>query len=191
MPPCSVRRWYLCIRNRNMSVACWTNSSVASLLWAAVGPWCQCWNIKSNEGKTQAIYFPKRRRMPGDDLQLNGRNIPFVNSVKYLGVIFDRRMRWRLHIKKTAAKASGTYIRTYCTLKSKHLGANLKLIVYRALIRSIKTHACPTWEFAANTHLIKLQRLQNRVLRTVGNLDRRTPVPDLHWRSKFYTCMIT
>jgi hypothetical protein len=27
---------------------------------------------------------------------------------------------------------------------------------------------------------LKLQRLQNRVLRTVGDLDRRTPVRDLH-----------
>jgi hypothetical protein len=77
----------------------------------AVGSWCQCWNIKINEGKTQAIYFSKRRRMPGDDLQVNGRNIPFVNSVKYLGVIFDRRMTWRSHIEKFAAKALGTYIK--------------------------------------------------------------------------------
>jgi hypothetical protein len=42
------------------------------------------------------------------------------------------------------------------------------------------TYACPIWEFAADTHLLKLQRLQNRVLRTVGDLDRRTPVRDLH-----------
>jgi hypothetical protein len=45
--------------------------------------------------------------MLGNDLQLNGRNIPFINSVKYLDVIFDRRMTWGLHIEKTAAKAFG------------------------------------------------------------------------------------
>jgi hypothetical protein len=76
----------------------------------AVGSWCQRWNMKINEGKTQAIYFSKRGRMHGDDLQLNGQNIPFVNCVKYLGVIFDRRMTWRLHIEKSAAKALDTYI---------------------------------------------------------------------------------
>jgi hypothetical protein len=146
----------------------------------AVGSWCQRWNIKINKGKTRAIYFSKRRRMPGDDLQLNGRNILFVNSVKYLGVIFDRRMTWRPHIKKIAAKALGTYIRTYSIFKSKHLNANIKLIMYRALIRSIMTYSCPIWEFTADTHLMKLQRLQNRVLRAIGNLDRRTPVRDLH-----------
>jgi hypothetical protein len=42
------------------------------------------------------------------------------------------------------------------------------------------TYACPAWEFAAETHLLKLQRLQNKILRTIGKLPRRTPVRDLH-----------
>jgi hypothetical protein len=36
------------------------------------------------------------------------------------------------------------------------------------------------WEFAANTHLLKLQRLQNKVLRTTDNFPRCTPVRELH-----------
>jgi hypothetical protein len=42
------------------------------------------------------------------------------------------------------------------------------------------TYACPAWEFAAESHLLKLQRLQNKVLRTIGNFQRRTPVRDMH-----------
>jgi hypothetical protein len=42
------------------------------------------------------------------------------------------------------------------------------------------TNACPAWEFAAESHLLKLQRLQNKVLRTIGNFPRRTPVHDMH-----------
>jgi hypothetical protein len=41
------------------------------------------------------------------------------------------------------------------------------------------TYACPAWEFAAGNNLLKLQRLQNKVLRTIGNFARRTPVRDL------------
>jgi hypothetical protein len=36
----------------------------------AVGSWCRRWDIKINEGKPQAIYFSRRRKMPKDDLQL-------------------------------------------------------------------------------------------------------------------------
>jgi hypothetical protein len=42
------------------------------------------------------------------------------------------------------------------------------------------TYACPTWEFAADSHLLKLQRLQNRALRTTGGLPRCTPTRSLH-----------
>jgi flagellin-specific chaperone FliS len=42
------------------------------------------------------------------------------------------------------------------------------------------TYACPAWEFAADSHLSKLQRLQNNIFRTIGNFPRRTSVHDLH-----------
>jgi hypothetical protein len=54
---------------------------------------------------------------------------------------------------------------------------------------SVMTHACPTWEYAAGAHHLKLQRLQNRVLRATGNLDRCTPVRELHVAFKIpYVC---
>jgi hypothetical protein len=42
------------------------------------------------------------------------------------------------------------------------------------------TNTCPAWEIAADTHLSKLQRLKNKVLRTIGNFPRCTSVGDLH-----------
>jgi hypothetical protein len=42
------------------------------------------------------------------------------------------------------------------------------------------TYECPAWEFAANIHLVKLQRPQNKIPRTTGNFPRPTPVRELH-----------
>jgi hypothetical protein len=42
------------------------------------------------------------------------------------------------------------------------------------------TYASPAWEFAADTHLLNLQRLPNQVLCTIGNFPRCTPTRDLH-----------
>jgi hypothetical protein len=42
------------------------------------------------------------------------------------------------------------------------------------------TYACPAWESAAETYLLKLQRLHNKVLRTIGSFSRRTSVRDMH-----------
>jgi hypothetical protein len=46
------------------------------------------------------------------------------------------------------------------------------------------TYDHPAWKFAAASHLLKLQRLQNKILRTTGNFPRHTPVRDLHMAFK-------
>jgi hypothetical protein len=123
----------------------------------AANSWCERWNVKINEGKTEAIYFSRRLRVPEDMLQLNGWDIiPFVNNVTYLGITFDRRMTWRLHIERTLTKALRTYLRTYSLFKSERLSTNIKLKLYKAPIRSVMTYACSTWKYAATAHLLKL-----------------------------------
>jgi hypothetical protein len=49
---------------------------------------------------------------------MNGSNIPFVNRVKYLGIIFDKKIAWRPHIEMTEAKAFRTFTRVYAIFKS-------------------------------------------------------------------------
>jgi hypothetical protein len=142
--------------------------------------WCERWNIKINEDKTQWIYFSHSRRPPVSRLTVNGKDIPFVSSTKYLGVIFNMKITWRLHIQMIEAKAFRTFIRVYSLLKSEQLSANIKLTLPKALIRSVMTYASPAWEPAAETHLIKLQHLQNKVLCTTDNFPRCTPVCELH-----------
>jgi hypothetical protein len=63
------------------------------------------------------------------------------------------------------------------------LNANIKLTLHKALICSVMTYACPAWEFAADAYYLKLQRPQNRGLRTFGHFlnalrsARITPTP--------------
>jgi hypothetical protein len=42
------------------------------------------------------------------------------------------------------------------------------------------TYACPAWEFAADTQLLKFQHLQDKVLLTMGKSPKCTPVHELH-----------
>jgi hypothetical protein len=97
------------------------------------------WNITINEDKTQVICISHTLWPPEAHLTLNGRNIPFVNHVKYLGVIFHKRITWRLHIEKIEAKAFRTFIRIYSLFRSDRLSANIKLTLHKALISSVMT----------------------------------------------------
>jgi hypothetical protein len=78
------------------------------------------------------------------------------------------------------AKAFRTFIRIRSLFKSERLSASIKLTLHKALIRSVMTYACPAWKLAADTYLLKLQCLRNKVLRTTGMFPRCTPVRDLH-----------
>jgi hypothetical protein len=97
-------------------------------------------------------------------------------AVNLSALRIERALLSMLHIKTIEAKAFRAFIRTYYLFKSERLTANIKLTLHNALIRSIRTYGCPAWEFAADTHLLQLQLLQNKVLRTTDNFLRRTPV---------------
>jgi hypothetical protein len=64
--------------------------------------------------------------------------------------------------KTIEAKACRTFIRVYFLFRIEELSANIKPSLHKALITPIMTYVFPAWEFAADTHLLKLQRLQNK-----------------------------
>jgi hypothetical protein len=70
------------------------------------------------------------------------------------------------------AKAFRTFIRIYSRFKSERLSANIEITIHKTLIRSVITYACPSWELAADTYLLKLQSLQNKVPRTIGKISK-------------------
>jgi hypothetical protein len=103
-------------------------------VWPSVAMWFDFDLELTVKDKTQGIYFSHSRRPSESHLTLNGRNIPLVKSVKYLGVIFDKEVTWRLHIEMIEAKAFRTFIRIYFLFGSERLCTNIKLTLYKALI---------------------------------------------------------
>jgi hypothetical protein len=81
----------------------------------------------------------------------NGWNILFINHIKYLNVIFDKRITWELHIEMIETKDFRTIIRICSLFKSECLNANIKLARHKALFRLVMTYACPAWKLVADT----------------------------------------
>jgi hypothetical protein len=54
------------------------------------------------------------------------------------------------------------------------------LTLHEDLRKYIMTYACPAWEFAADTNVMKLQRLQNKGFRTFGKFPKNVPIRDTH-----------
>jgi hypothetical protein len=137
------------------------------------------WKIKVNETKTEAILLTKLRDIPRD-FKIRGTQVEFKQCVKYLGVHIDSRLTWATHIKTINQTAKHRLGRFYRLLRSPQLSDNLKLLLFKAIIRPCLTYACPVWQTAAKSNISKLQITQNKCLRVCLSLPRRTPIDSLH-----------
>jgi len=114
---------------------------------------CECWNINMSGAKLKPSISPISESWFRPLLCWMDRTIPFVDHVKYLGVIFDKTIVWWLHIETVATIAFRTFLCTYPLSISRHLRITFKLTLHKAVIRSVMTYVCLAWEFAAATFL--------------------------------------
>jgi hypothetical protein len=147
-------------------------------------PWFQKWRIKVNTNKCTSTLFSKRLRDYRHNIhpvKIFNENVTLSNTTKYLGVILDSKLTYRAHISSLLRKANCRLKQLFPILnKSSSIDINLALIVYKSLLRSILTYASPSWGYAANTYINKLQMFQNKVLRIITKLPRVTPIKTLH-----------
>lgn len=147
------------------------------------------WKIKINAAKTQAIIFPfnkSPKRVPTISLSVDGMEIQIQDSVKYLGIIFDKKLIFKKHILETCNKAvkCGRALYPLLNRKSK-LNIKNKLLLYKMCIRPILSYGCQIWSSrVAKTNLKCLQIIQNKNLKTIFKLNRRYSTALLHSNSK-------
>lgn len=146
------------------------------------------WKIQINPSKTQATYFTNRRAqryLPQRNLRHNNSELEWKSDTKYLGVNLDKKLKFTIHIDQTVKK-SHQIIRTLYPLinrKSK-LNLNNKLLLYKSVFRPVITYGCPTWGNCAQTHLKRIQIVQNKVLKLMLNLPFFHSTVALHEEAK-------
>jgi hypothetical protein len=60
--------------------------------------WAKKWKIILSPSKSTAVLFTLRRPNNPPSLVLNGDNIFWSPTIKYLGVILDKKLTWNPHI---------------------------------------------------------------------------------------------
>lgn len=72
-----------------------------------INKWCEDNGLKLNAIKTQVIIFSRKNniRLPRP-IKLQGIEVEFHNTVKYLGIHLDNRLNWHKHINTTAKKCT-------------------------------------------------------------------------------------
>lgn len=138
------------------------------------------WKIKLNELKTEAILFTKRRPIL-DEFYIDNIRISWSDSVKYLGVFLDSKLNFTKHINYIITKAISGLIKLYPLFnRHSHIRPHIKLLLYKVLIRSGLTYACPVWSITCKSNVNKLQITQNKFLRLVGNYRKWSMISVIH-----------
>ena len=142
------------------------------------------WKIKLNLKKTACILFTNKRSkklLPQTNLNLGASNVPWVDSIKYLGVYLDQRLTFQSHVQNTTEKISKTIRILYPFINRKsHLSVEYKLLIVKSIFIPILLYGCPVWGDCAPTHIKKLQIAQNKVLKLCLDLPYYFSTTKLH-----------
>lgn len=129
-------------------------------------------NLSLNPSKCAAIFFGSKCNVTVKNemqFKIDDATIPTVDSYKYLGVILDSQMKFKLHVNSICQK-------TYCSMKL--LYSNRRIINF-----NIRKQLCDTlvlshvnycslvyWNCLDVIHKSRLQKIQNTCCRFVFNL---------------------
>ena len=128
--------------------------------------WAANWRVKINPRKTQAILLGGR--INPRPLHYEGTDINWSPTAKYLGVTLDRNLTWKSHIDSAIAKTlrATTAIRSLLIPRNQLHLANRRLL-WAAALRPMLLYAAPALASAARCHINRLERVQNKTMRTI------------------------
>ena len=133
-----------------------------------------------NPEKTSVVHFTRRRTANRRPFTIFDEPLQFTAYARYLGVDLDSKLTFQQHIQTVAKKATNRLLAIYPLLRSQVFSIETRLHIYYMLIRSLLTYAAPAWKHAAPSHLILLQRVQNRAARIITGHSRDTRITQLH-----------
>lgn len=137
--------------------------------------------------KTKSMIITNKKHVNFDEmkLEIDGSEIERVEVFKYLGVYIDHKLIFKKHIDnivKKVARKYGMLVR----LKSQ-LTFWSKVFLYKSLIAPQLDYCSSVLFLASDTHLRRLQKLQNKFMRFILNCSKYTPIrtmlDTLQWQS--------
>ena len=134
--------------------------------------WLKFKQLKLNISKTKYLIISSANSRLDVNIEIDGETIDRVNEIKYLGVIIDDRLTFKSHIDNVIKKMARKY-GVLCRLKNE-LTISSKIQLYKSII-SPHIDFCSSILFLANnTQILRLQRLQNRIMRLILKCNRYT-----------------
>jgi len=133
------------------------------------GEWTNRWKISINGNKSQHCNISLRSKIL-PRVKLHDTLIPQSAQAQYLGLILDKRLTWRQHITKITATCRSKLRKLNWMLKGKsELSLSNKMLLYRSIVVPSFTYCIQIWGTASDSNVMRVQRVQNRALRSIAD----------------------
>jgi ribonuclease HI len=180
---------FVIVRGKHLPTIC----EVMQMALRIVETWCIERGLSICTNKCHMILFTRKRKLPECEWPvLFGERLTPAEWVKYLGVIVDSKLNFKMHLEERVKKAMGIFWQCR-RLFGRTWGLNPKLVhwIYTCIVRPYVTYGAVLWwptmqTASAKAQLAKLQRL---ALLSITGARKSTPtaaievfldIPPLH-----------
>ncbi|GFW21974.1 putative RNA-directed DNA polymerase from transposon X-element [Trichonephila clavipes] len=144
--------------------------------------WCDTNGHSISASKSCCVHFCRKRGIhPDPEIRIRDIQIPVVPDVRFLGVIFDRRLTFLPHILQLRKRCEKS-LNLLKVLSNTSWGADRTslLRVYQAIVLSRIDYGCVVYGSACNSTLKKLDPVHHMALRICSGAFRTSPVQSLY-----------
>ena len=128
-----------------------------------IDEWMKCNNAKTS----YIVYTPKCNSIISENfcIKLGNHDIPFMDVLKYLGVVIDKQLNWNAHIDYTVKKLS--YAARIFPIIRHYVNKHTLIKLYFSFTYSHIKYGIVSWVSAYQTYLEKIQVMQNNITRII------------------------
>jgi len=130
--------------------------------------WLIKWKMKVAANKCRYMIFSRKKSVPKLKLILNKEAIPYTEEMKFLGLIFDRRLNFNSQVTEIRKKCNDRLnIIKILSNKNWKLNASVLGSIYKSLIGSIIDYSFMCLHVVSNQDMTRLQAIQNKAIRSI------------------------
>lgn len=141
--------------------------------------------FKFSPTKTSCIHFCRLRKPHQDPiLYIKSSQIACQSSVRFLGLVFDKKLNWHRHIEDLLTRCNKSLNVVKC-LASIKWGADKDVLLrlYKSLVLSKMDYGCVAYSSARSSVLKKLDTIHHAGIRCALGAFRTSPVNSLYCES--------
>ena len=136
-----------------------------------VGGWLRANKMSLNIGKTKYMLFSCSHCETNIPIKICEGYVNRTNTIKFLGVYLDERLNFAEHTSHIAGKLSKT---VGILNKVRFLPSHVLCTLYHTMVAPYIFYAIRAWYGCPNYNRNRIQVLQNKCIRIIKNLPRRT-----------------